>query len=128
MYRKILVPFMLVNNSVYTFISGILVSLSVNIFTSLCFEKSSFCSSWYMYVASLAFLFSSASCMFVSAKLTRFQNYIIEKRITDFEMKKNIVLDATKGSRVNWTITYICTVLFFSSGIIFLVFNFIVKS
>lgn len=116
---------MLINNNVYTFISGILVSLSINIFTSLCFEKSGLCASWFMYLATIVFLSASALCMYLAAKLSRFQNYIIEKHIADYESKKSIVLDATKDKETKWIIVYICTALMVIVGVSLLVFNFI---
>lgn len=128
MYRNICMPLMLINNNVYTFLSGILISLSINIFTSLCFEKSSMCERWFMYLASLSFLVGSALCMYLSAKLSKFQNYIIEKRVIGYENKKSIVLDATKEKHAKWVLTYICTVVMIISGTILLVFNFAVRN
>ncbi len=125
MYRKIFVPLMLINNNVYTFLSGIFVSLSINIFTSLCFEKSSMFDSWFMYLASLVFLLGSALCMYLAAKLSKFQNYIIEKRIIDYESKKSIVLDATKKMHTKWALTYICTIIMIVGGTTLLVFSFV---
>lgn len=127
MYRRICIPLMLINNNVYTFISGIFVSLSINIFTSLCFEKSGLCASWFMYLASIVFLFVSASCMYLAAKLSRFQNYIIEKHITVYESKQSIVLDATKDNGTKWMIVYFFTALMVIAGVSLLVFNFISK-
>ncbi len=126
MYKKIIVPLMLINNNVYTFLSGIFVSLSINIFTSLCFEKSSVYDSWFMYLASLMLLLASTLCMYLAAKLSKFQNYIIEKRIIDYENKKSIVLDATNKMHTKCVITYICTVVMVIGGTILLVFNFVV--
>ncbi len=128
MYKKIFVPLMLIDNNVYTFISGILVSLATNIFTSLCFEKIGFYTNGFMYIASLAFLISSALCMYISVKLSTFQNYIIEKRISDYEAKKIIVLDATKAIHLKWVIIYIITMFFSICGVLFLVFDFVVKN
>lgn len=125
MYKKIWVPLMLINNNVYTFISGIFVSLSINIFTSLCLEKSSLCVRWYMYLATIFFLAASALCMYLAAKLSGFQNYIIEKHIMDYENKKSIVLDATKDKQIKWIMIYFSTVLIFMAGVVLLVFNFI---
>ena len=126
MYRKICISLMLINNNVYTFLSGILVSLSINIFTSLCFEKRSLCSSWFMYLASALFLLASALFMYLATKLNRFQNYIIEKRIIDYDNKKSIVLDATEKEYAKWVVSYICVAVMVIGGMILLVFNFIV--
>lgn len=125
MYRKICIPLMLINNNVYTFISGILVSLSINIFTTLCFEKSTLLANWFMYLSTIVFLLASALCMYLAAKLTGFQNFIIKKNITDYESKKSIVLDATKDKNAKWVIIYSCTALMVIIGVFLLVFNFI---
>lgn len=116
---------MLVNSNVYTFMSGIFVSLSINIFTNLCFEKRGFFSTWHMYFATIVLLLASALCMYLAAKLSRFQNYIIEKHITEYENKREIVLDAAKDNKTKWIITYACTVCMVIVGAILLVFNFI---
>lgn len=118
---------MMINNNVYTFLSGILVSLSINIFTSLCFEKGSFCSNWFLYLASVIFLLTSALCMHLAAKISKFQNYIIEKRIIDYESKQAIVIDATKQAYIKWIVLYACIFLMSFSGIILLAFNFTVN-
>lgn len=124
MYRRICIPLMLINNNVYTFLSGILVSLSVNIFTSLCFEKSSLRDSWFMYLASIVFLLAGALFMYLAMKLSRFQNYIIEKRIIDYDNKKSIVLDATKKEHIKWDVIYVCEAVLIIGGAVLLVFNF----
>mgnify|MGYP001436650578 CR=1 FL=1 len=125
MYKKIFVPLMLINNNVYTFLSGIFVSLSINIFTSLCFEKSSVYDGWFMYLSSLMLLLASTLCMYLAVKLSKFQNYIIEKRIIDYENKKSIVLDATNKMHSKYVITYICTIVTVICGTSLLVFNFV---
>ncbi len=125
MYKRIFVPLMLINNNVYTFLSGIFVSISINIFTNLCFEKSRICDSRFMYLASIVFLLASALFMYLATKLSRFQNYIIEKHIFDYNSKKNIVLDATKQEDTRWVIIYICGAVMVISGIAFLILNFI---
>lgn len=126
LYEKICVPLMLVNNNVYTFISGILVALSVNIFTSLCFEKADVYNYWHLYLSTLIFLSTSALCMYFAAKLSRFQNYIIEKRIINYSKKREIVLEATQNAYVKWIIIYIVQIIAFVFGIILLILNFII--
>lgn len=126
LYEKICVPLMLVNNNVYTFISGILVALSVNIFTNLCFEKADVYNYWHLYLSTLIFLFTSALCMYFAAKLSRFQHYIFGKRIIDYSKKREIVLEATQKAYVKWIIIYIVQIIAFISGIILLILNFII--
>jgi len=64
--------------------------------------------------------------MYLAMKLSKFQNYIIEKRITDYEKKKSIVLDATKKAYTKWDTIYVCVVAMVFGGINLLVVNFIV--
>ena len=78
-----------------------------------------------MYLATIVFLLASALCMYLAAKLSRFQNYIIEKHIMDYENKKGIVLDATRSNPTKWMITYVCTAIMVIAGVILLVFNFV---
>ena len=60
LFKKICVPLMLINDNVYTFISGIVISLATNIFTTLFMEKDKwhFINSWHMYLSVLLYLFA----------------------------------------------------------------------
>lgn len=125
MYKRVFVPLMLINNNVYTFVSGILISLSINIFTNLCFAKSSLYTNWFLYLATIVFLLASALCMYIAAKISGFQSYIAVKRYTEYKDKETIVLDATKSKEKKWIRTYLFTVFMVISGVVLLVFNFI---
>lgn len=125
MYQKIFIPLMMINNNVYTFVSGIFISLSTNIFTSLCFEKNDFYDKWFMYIATAVFLLASVLCMYLAAKLSRFQNYIIDKHITNYTGKVNIILEATKKEKNKWVIIYICFVILVIIGIGLIALNFV---
>ena len=81
-----------------------------------------------MYLASIVFVLASALFMYLAAKLSRFQNYIIEKRIIGYDNKKSIVLDATEKEHTKWVVSYICVSIMLICGIILLVFNFIVSN
>lgn len=69
-YERICIPLMQINNNVYTFLSGILISLSTNIFTTLCFEKFELAKQWHIYLATLLFAASGAICIFLATKTT----------------------------------------------------------
>lgn len=125
MYRKICVPLMMINNNVYSFISGIFVSLSINIFTSLCVERYGFNDKWFMYLAALVFLLTSILCMYLTAKLSRFQSYIIDKHIVDYEGKVGIILEATQTNKGKWILIYFCFSLLIIIGSGLLTFNFV---
>ena len=127
MYRKICVPLMMIDNNVYSFISGIFVSLSINIFTSLCIERYGLNDKWFMYLAALVFLLTSILCMCFAARLSRFQSYIIDKRIVDYEGKIDIILEATQNNKNKWILIFSCFALLIIIGIGLLAFNFIYK-
>lgn len=125
MYRKICVPLMMINNNVYSFISGIFVSLSINIFTSLCIERCGLNDRWFMYLAVLVFLLTSILCMYLAAKLSRFQSYIIDKNIVNYEEKIGIILEATQVNKSKWILIYFCSALLTIIGSGLLAFNFV---
>jgi len=126
LYEKVCVPLMLISNNVYTFISGIFVALSVNIFTSLCFEKSSIYSSWHLYLSTLIFLFVSALCIYLATRLSGFQNYIIQKCIIDYSKKRKIAVEATQSEYVKLTLIYILLLIMFIFGVALLILNFVI--
>lgn len=125
MYSKICVPLMMINNNVYSFISGIFVSLSINIFTSLCVERFGLNDKWFMYLAALVFLLTSILCMYLAAKISRFQSYIIDKHIVDYEKKIEIILEATQNNKSKWILIYFCFALLIIIGSGLLTFNFV---
>ena len=124
-YNRICVPLMLINNNVYTFISGILVALSINIFTSLCTARTDFTKGLYLYLSTVVFLAASAMCMYLAVSISRFQNYIIEKRIVDYDKRKGIVLDATRNELYKWVIMFLITIFAIWIGIGLLGMNFL---
>lgn len=125
MYHKICIPLMMINNNVYSFISGIFVSLSINVFTSLCVERYTLNDRWFMYLAALVFLLTSILCMYLAAKISRFQSYIIDKHIVNYEGKVGIVLDATQANKSKWVLIYFCFAFLIIIGSGLLVFNFV---
>jgi hypothetical protein len=125
LFKKVSVPLMMIHNNVYVFLSGIFVSLSINIFTSLCFERASLSKHWHLYLATLFFLLASALFMYIAAKISKFQNYIIEKRVIEHSKKHDIIIDATKNNRVKWVIIFALIVFIIIVGAVLLVMNFI---
>ena len=104
-YERICIPLMQINNNVYTFLSGILISLSTNIFTTLCFEKFELAKQWHIYLATLLFTASGAICLFLATKMTPYQNYIISKQIIDLSERRNVIRDATYGRKWIWLLS-----------------------
>lgn len=110
-FKKICIPLMLVDNNVYAFLSGILISLSTNIFTSLCFEDFNIKTQWHLYISSFMLLISGAIKMFLAVKITRYQDYFISKQIRDTAEKRKIVIDITNSNYVKWTLAYIVLII-----------------
>ena len=115
-YRKVCVPLMQINSNVYAFVSGILVSLSTNIFTALCFEQLNLLTQWHQYISVLFFLCSGAICMLISTKVVNFQNYISSKQIADSEAKQEIIRDATESQKTKWTFYFLSLFIFLIAG------------
>lgn len=123
MYDKILVSLMLISNTIYTFISGIFISLSINILTSLCFDKNEICNKNYIFVAAVLFMLISVFFMFIAYKISRFQEYIIDKHIIEYKEKESIVLDAIEGKRLKWIMLYLTVVILVLLAMITLILN-----
>ena len=123
-YERICIPLMHVNNNVYTFLSGILVSLSTNIFTTLCFQKIDLAKQWHIYLATLMFAISGALCIFLATKMTPFQNYIISKQIIDLSERRDVIRDATSGRKWTWVVSYCVLIVALLAGAALLVVNY----
>jgi len=126
-FQKICIPLMLVDNNVYAFLSGILISLSTNIFTSLCFENFNIKTQWHLYISSLMLLISGAIKMFLAVKITKYQDYFISKQIRDTVEKRKIVIDITKSSYVKWTLAYIVLITSLILGLCLVSINHLLK-
>ena len=123
-YERICIPLMQVNNNAYTFLSGILISLSTNIFTTLCFERFELARQWYIYLATLLFASSGAICIFLATKMTPYQNYIISKQIIDLSERRSVIRDATFESKGTWVLSYFVLIVTSLAGIVFLIVNY----
>lgn len=123
-YERICIPLMQINNNVYTFLSGILISLSTNIFTTLCFEKFELAKQWHIYLATLLFAASGAICIFLATKMTPCQNYIISKQIIDLSERRNVIRDTTSEKKRTWVFSYFVLVVTTLAGTVLLVVNY----
>lgn len=126
MFKKICIPLMLINNNVYTFISGIFISLSTNIITTLCFEKYE-SRQIFLYVSSILFAVSGAYCIFLATKISGFQNFIMNKpKILSKDEQYQIVFDIEMENSNKWIWRYICLILSTFVGIVLLLINYFV--
>lgn len=123
-YERICMPLMQINNNVYTFLSGILISLSTNIFTTLCFEKFELAKQWHIYLATLLFAVSGAICIFLATKMTPYQNYIISKQIIDLSERRNVIRDTTSEKKWTWVFSYSVLIVTTLAGTVLLIVNY----
>lgn len=126
-YKHICAPLMLVNNNVYTFLSGILVSCSINLFSSLCVERCGFVARWHLYASSFCLLVAGAVCMCLGVKISAFQKFIYKYQIKEDSEQKAIVCDVTSKKKISWSLAFITLISSSVSSIVFLLMNFIVN-
>lgn len=127
-YERICIPLMQINNNVYTFLSGILISLSTNIFTTLCFKEFDLAKQWHIYLVTLLFATSGATCIFLSTKMTPYQNYIISKQIIDLSKRRTVIKDVTSGKKRTWVFSFFVLFVTSFAGIALLVVNYAIGS
>ena len=122
-FKMICVPLIQVNNNIYTFVGGILVSLATNIFATLCFQEFDWQNQWYQYFAAIMFATASAVCLYLATKMSGVQNYINSKKKHPGE-RRRIIIDVTESEYRKWLIAFFLLFLSIVIGIILLSFNF----
>lgn len=127
LFKKICVPLMLINDNVYTFISGIVISLATNIFTTLFMEKDKwhFINSWHMYLSVLLYLFAGGVCIFIAAKIGAYQDYMKKNDYADTKKKREL-LEGQNDKSLRWVITFLLFFLTIILGSIFFALNYII--
>lgn len=127
LYEHICIPLMQINNNVYTFLSGILISLSTNLFTTLCFEKFEFSTQRHIYLATILFAVSGGICIFLATKMTAYQNYIISKQIVNSAERKSVIRDATSDRKPMWFVSFFVLIFTLIAGTALLFVNYAIK-
>ena len=127
-YHNVCIPLMQISSNVYAFISGILVSLSTNIFTTLCFERFNLLTQWHQYISALFFVCSGAICMLISTKVVNFQTYISSRQIVDLEIKREVICDATEAQKTNWIFYFFSLVVSLIAGFVMLCLSLILNN
>lgn len=125
-FDHICVSLMLINNNVYTFISGILLSLSTGIITTLCFEKTPFWESWHLYASSIIYAISGALFIYVATRITAYQNYIASKQIVNRKTQREIIVDFEEHRYRFWVCEFLALILSLIFGTIFLFLNYVI--
>lgn len=120
--KKLLTSFFRIDSNVYSFISGISLSIAVNIFTSARIDKSiDDLFRVQLYWVSILFTLSSAAIMCIAVKASGIQNFMLSNGYDkDPENKKCIIFDAIKKRKGRWCFLIISMVLTTLSGIVLL--------
>lgn len=116
---------MQINNNVYSFFGGILISLSTNIFTTVCFMKFNLLDQWQIYLAILFLTIASGASVYLATKMSSFQNYIYEKHKTQSTERKKIIEDLTNNKYKTWFWAYVLFIFSTLGGFVLLFFNYL---
>ncbi|MBR5479325.1 MAG: hypothetical protein IKU84_04030 [Clostridia bacterium] len=127
-YQKICRPLMLVNYNIYTFISGIILSLSTGVFTFLALErtgKADILHDWHLYMSAVFYLVAGALCMYIATKLTPVHDHI--RTYNKLKDSRFDVLDGLYGEfDRGWVITFVILIASLLAGTVFLVLNYFI--
>lgn len=69
-YNKICLYLLHINNNVYTFLSGIAISLATNIFTTICIDEYEFIAQWNLYLSTICFALISAVLLYLASAVS----------------------------------------------------------
>ena len=120
------VSLMLINNNVYTFVSGILLSLSTGVITTLCLEKTPIFESWHLYASSIIYIISGALFIYVATQITAYQNYIASKQIVDRKVQHEIIADFESRRYHFWVCMFLGLIVSLISGTVLLFLNYFI--
>ena len=71
--NKTCVLLMRVESNRYALLSGIIISLATNIFTSLCCDTTPFIEQYYQYISVILFIISGSLCLFFEGWIKKYQ-------------------------------------------------------
>lgn len=118
-YNKICLYLLHINNNVYTFLSGIAISLATNIFTTISIDEYEFIVQWNLYLSTICFALISALLLYLATEISGFQNFAFNS--TDNfskEQQRAIIREATENSYRKWTSLFILLLLLLILGIV----------
>ena len=124
-FKRLCLPWMLINNNVYTFISGIVLSLSTGTINTLCLEKEPFLATWHLYASSLLYTVAGALLIYVASQITSYQVYNTSKQITDRQKQMETFLDFEEERAARWVWIFLTLFLSFIGGTVFLFLNYV---
>ena len=128
---------MRIHNSVYVFVSGIFISLSTNLLTSLCFEPFNGDGYWCIYITIISSAVSSAMFIVVATKLTAIQDGIkdILSIFKSDDMKngdplqivrkKSLLVELTESQAGKWIVMFLILSVSTIASIVFTILKFI---
>lgn len=124
-YEFICLPLLHINSNVYTFFSGIAISVATNIFTTICIDDFPFSSQWNLYVATFSFTILSGLLLYIATKISGFQEFANNPG-NEFnnQMKDIIIHEATEENYKSWVKRYFLIVVSLGAGIVFLITDF----
>lgn len=124
-YKFICLPLLHINSNVYTFFSGIAVSVATNIFTTICIDDFPFLCQWNLYVSSFSFTILSGLLLFIATKISGFQEFA-NNQGNEFNnhMKDIIIHEATEENYKSWVKSYFLVVVSLVAGIVFFAIDF----
>ena len=124
-YEIICLPLLHINSNVYTFFSGIAISVATNIFTTICIDDFPFSSQWNLYVATFSFTILSGLLLYIATKISGFQEFANNPG-NEFnnQMKDIIIHEATEENYKSWVKRYFLIVVSLGAGIVFLITDF----
>ena len=123
MLKKTIVKLLGINTNVYVFSSGILVSLSTNIFTALCDTAFDIAKQWAKLSSSVLFTVAGAISMVIAVGISNTQDYCREHKIKQSESDKLIEEVVYNPKKIKWQTYYLVLALSLVGGIAMLFLN-----
>lgn len=125
LFKKTCLPLLHINSNVYTFFSGIAISLATGIFSAICIDDVTFYAQWNLYVSTIFFALLSGLLLYIATKISGFQEFANSPGDEfDTQTKEMIIYEATKDNYKQWLKRYFFVVVFLIVGIIFLAVDF----
>jgi len=134
MFKIICIPLLQLSSNIYSFFSGVLVSLSTSILIALCYEPFNISIQWNQFISMIMFFLSSISCMVISTRASRIQIYLNKENITEKDKRIQVIEDLThcsvtsefcKKNKIKWLFTYFCLFVSFIIAFFSLMLNWI---
>lgn len=123
-FLKLYLPWLQIDNNVYSFVSGIFISLATNIFTTLCFEEYIWREQWHYYLSTFMFLIAGALCLYIATKLNGIQSFINTLQAKP-EDRKELLIEAVNAKHIQWFLAYFFLFISTILGVLFLGYSYL---